>query len=67
MVAKRLDGATLALPLLSCLMPSGGNTGKLVGAKTPECAVYRLFAGRTHADGGDFLVLWSSIEVGRYG
>ncbi|MFU8837253.1 MAG: transposase [Thiohalomonadaceae bacterium] len=46
MVAKRLDGATLALPLLSRLMPSGGNTGKLVGAKTLVRAVYRLFAGR---------------------
>ena len=46
MVTKRLDGATLALPLLSRLLPSAGNMGKLVGAKTPTRAVYRLFAGQ---------------------
>lgn len=47
MIVKRLDGAAVALPLLSRLMPSSGNTGKLVGAKTLVRAVHRLFEGCT--------------------
>ncbi len=36
-------GETIALPLLSRLMPSTGNTEQLVVANTLVWAVYRLF------------------------
>jgi hypothetical protein len=37
----------VALPLLTRLIPSVGNTGKLIAANTLIRAVYRLFAGKT--------------------
>lgn len=45
MVVKRTDQAPIALPLLSRLIPSVSNTGKLVGANTLIRGIYRLFAG----------------------
>ena len=37
----------VALPLLTRLMPSAGNTGKLMAANTLIRAVFRLFSGKT--------------------
>lgn len=45
MIVGRLDGIPIALPILSRLIPSAGNTGKLVAAQTLIRAVYRLFSG----------------------
>jgi hypothetical protein len=42
---KRESGGTVALPILSRLIPSVGNTGKLVAAKTLIRAVHHLFKG----------------------
>lgn len=42
---KKDNGGVVALPLLSRLIPSAGNTGKLVAATTLIRAVYRLFQG----------------------
>ena len=45
MIARRIDGTAIALPVLSRLMPSVGNTGKLIAANTLIRSVYRLFDG----------------------
>jgi hypothetical protein len=45
MIVKRTDKAPVALPVLSRLIPSAGNTGKLMGANTLIRSVYRLFQG----------------------
>lgn len=45
MIVQRGDKAPLALGLLSRLIPSAGNTGKLVAANTLMRSVYRLFQG----------------------
>ena len=45
LIAQRLDKAPVALPLLSRLIPSASNTGKLIAANTLIRAVYRLFQG----------------------
>lgn len=42
---KRENGGAIALPLLSRLIPSAGNTGKLVAANTLIRAVHRLLHG----------------------
>lgn len=47
MVARRLDGSAMALPLLSRLMPSAGNSGKLVGARTLIRGVCHLLGERS--------------------
>ncbi len=47
MIAQRQNGDAVALPLLSRLIPSAGNTGKLVAANTLIRSVYRLFSGKT--------------------
>jgi len=44
-VVKRENGGAIALPLLSRLIPSASNTGKLVAANTLIRAVHRLFHG----------------------
>ena len=44
MIVGRLDRTPIALPILSRLIPSAGNTGKLVAAQTLIRAVYRLFS-----------------------
>jgi hypothetical protein len=46
MIAKRADESAVALPLLSRLIPSVTNTGKLIAANTLIRAVYRLLSGR---------------------
>lgn len=43
MIVRRANGDLVALPLLSRLMPSSGNTGKLVAANTLIRAVQGLF------------------------
>jgi hypothetical protein len=45
MIVKRTDRAPVALPILSRLIPSAGNTGKLIAANTVIRSVYRLFQG----------------------
>ena len=45
-VVKFKGNRDVALPLLTRLIPSVGNTGKLVAANTLIRAVYRLFAGK---------------------
>ncbi len=45
MIIKRPDNAPVALPILSRLIPSAGNTGKLIAASTLIRSVYRLFKG----------------------
>lgn len=45
MIARRTDKTPVALPLLTRLIPSAGNTGKLVAANTLIRSVYRLFSG----------------------
>ncbi|MBK8971257.1 MAG: transposase [Hahellaceae bacterium] len=45
MIVRRLNCDPVALPLLSRLIPSAGNTGKLVAANTLVRSVYRLFSG----------------------
>ncbi len=45
MIVQRADKAPLALCLLSRLIPSAGNTGKLVAANTLMRSVCRLFQG----------------------
>jgi len=45
MIVKRTDKAPVALPALSRLIPSAGNTGKLIAANTLIRSVYRLFQG----------------------
>ena len=45
MIVKRTDNAPVALPVLSRLIPSAGNTGKLIAANTLIRSVYRLFQG----------------------
>jgi len=45
LIARRSKETSVALPLLSRLIPSASNTGKLVAAKTLIRAVYRLFEG----------------------
>lgn len=47
MAVKRSDGQAIALPILSRLIPSVSNTGKLIAANTLVRAVYRLFKGFT--------------------
>ena len=46
-VVKVTDKRHVALPLLTRLIPSVSNTGKLVAANTLIRAVYRLFEGKT--------------------
>ena len=43
MIMARTDKAPVALPLLSRLIPSVGNTGNLIAANTLVRGVYRLF------------------------
>ena len=45
MVVMRTDKEPVALPVLSRLIPSASNTGKLVAANTLLRSVYRLFQG----------------------
>lgn len=45
MIVKRTDKEPVALPVLSRLIPSAGNTGKLIAANTLIRSVYRLFCG----------------------
>ena len=45
MAVRRSSGQVMALPLLSRLIPSVSNTGKLVAANTLIRAVYQLFRG----------------------
>ena len=45
MIAKRPNKTPVALPMLSRLIPSASNTGKLVAANTLIRSVYRLFQG----------------------
>lgn len=45
MIVRRANGEPVALPLLSRLMPSSGNTGKLVAARTLMRATCGLFQG----------------------
>jgi len=44
MIVKRSDKAPVALPVLSRLIPSAGNTGKLIAANTLIRSVYQLFS-----------------------
>jgi len=44
LVVRRLDKTPVALPVLSRLIPSAGNTGKLIAANTLIRSVYSLFA-----------------------
>lgn len=46
MVAKRADGSAVSLPVLSRLIPSVTNTGKLIAANTLIRAICRLLSGR---------------------
>ena len=45
MIVMRSEKEPIALPLLSRLIPSAGNTGKLIAANTLIRSVYRLFEG----------------------
>ena len=45
MIVKRAHTTPVALPMLSRLIPSASNTGKLVAANTLIRSVYRLFQG----------------------
>jgi hypothetical protein len=45
LMVKRLDKTPVALPVLSRLIPSASNTGKLIAANTLIRSVYRLFSG----------------------
>ncbi len=45
MIVKRSDNAPIALPLLTRLIPSASNTGKLIAANTLIRSVFRLFQG----------------------
>jgi hypothetical protein len=45
MIVKRTDKAPVALPVLSRLIPSAGNTGKLIAVNTLIRSIYRLFQG----------------------
>ena len=45
MIGRRADKTPFALPLLSRLIPSASNTGKLIAANTLIRAVYQLFQG----------------------
>ena len=45
MIVRRPNNESVALPILSRLMPSSGNTGKLVAAMTLIRATCRLFQG----------------------
>lgn len=44
LIVNRMDKAPVALPVLSRLIPSASNTGKLVAANTLIRSVYRLFS-----------------------
>nr|WP_255711983.1 transposase [Marinagarivorans cellulosilyticus] len=44
-IATRINGDSVALPLLSRLIPGVGNTGKLVAANSLIRAIYHLFQG----------------------
>jgi len=46
-VVKYTDQRHVALPLLTRLIPSVSNTGKLIAANTLIRAIYRLFEGKT--------------------
>ncbi len=46
LIVKRTDRQAIALPLLSRLIPSVSNTGKLIAANTLIRGVYRLFEGK---------------------
>jgi hypothetical protein len=46
LVVTRTDRQAIALPLLSRLIPSVSNTGKLIAANTLIRSVYRLFEGK---------------------
>ena len=46
MITKRTSGQAIALPILSRLIPSAGNTGKLIAANTLIRSIYGLFEGR---------------------
>jgi hypothetical protein len=46
-IARRAQGNTTAIPLLSRLMPSAGNTGKLRAAQTLIRSVSGLLSGKT--------------------
>lgn len=46
MVVKRSERQAIALPIVSRLIPSVTNTGKLIAANTLIRSVYRLFEGR---------------------
>lgn len=45
LIANRTNNTAVALPILSRLIPSAGNTGKLIAANTLIRSVYRLFQG----------------------
>lgn len=45
MIIKRADNQSVSLPILSRLIPSVSNTGKLIAANTLIRSVYRLFKG----------------------
>lgn len=45
MITRRTDKQPIALPVLSRLIPSAGNTGKLIAANTLIRSVYHLFQG----------------------
>jgi len=45
MIAKRPNDGAVALPILSRLMPSTGNTGKLIAANTLLRAIQSLLQG----------------------
>jgi len=46
MIVKRIDKTPVALPLMSRLIPSVSNTGKLIAANTVVRSVYHLFQGQ---------------------
>ena len=46
-IATRVQGKNIAIPLLSRLMPTAGNTGKLRAAQTLIRSVSRLYRGKT--------------------
>lgn len=46
-IATRTQGKNIAIPLLSRLMPTAGNTGKLRAAQTLIRSVSRLYHGKT--------------------
>ena len=47
LIVKRTDATPVALPLLSRLIPSASNTGKLIAANTLIRSVYQRFQGVT--------------------